>query len=142
MSLERFDHARTLLEGAMDGPEALDPGLQHRLCHAAARLEALADPKEGTAVERECWLTETDDILQEADTRATRLAITNTIRDARQLLKNPKSVERATSVHANSSTHMDDRAISKWTGPAVLLAALTLLCTLGVAIATAGGVPA
>lgn len=138
MSLDRFEHARTLLEGALEGPEALDPGLQHRLCHAAARLEALADPKEGLAVERERWLTETDDLLQEADHRATRLAITNTIRDARQLLKDPRSVGRANSVHANSSTHMDDRAISKWTGPVVLLAALTILCAFGVALAHGG----
>lgn len=140
MSLERFEHARTLLEGALDGPEALDPGLQHRLCHAAARLEALADPTEGLAVERERWLAETAALLQDADDRATRLAITNTIRDARQLIQDPRSGERATSVHATSSTHMDDRAISKWTGPAVLLAALTILCTIGVAIAHGGGV--
>jgi hypothetical protein len=141
MSLERFEHARTLLEGALEGPEALDPGLQHRLCHAAARLEALADPTEGLAVERERWLTEADEDLQAADAATDHPAITNTIRDARQLLKDPESVERATSVHANGSTHLDDRAISKWTGPVVLLAALTILCAFGVALAH-GGVPA
>ncbi|NHN40506.1 hypothetical protein G9C85_02490 [Halorubellus sp. JP-L1] len=105
MSLERFEHAQELVEGAMQGPESHEPGLRLRLCHARSRLACLSDSERGTPITRERWLQEADEFLQEADTLATHEGITNTIRDAQQLLKDPVICERATRIHADGGQH-------------------------------------
>lgn len=100
MSQDRFEHAVTLVEGAMQGPQAVEPGLRLRLCHARVRLRCLAN-REGEPIDtRERWLQEADEYLQEADDLAGHEGITNTIRDARQLLEDTDVRER-TRIHAD-----------------------------------------